>query len=115
FLGYILINGDKAEVEEGIQLLNEHDSPYAHHSLALHYLPDRNGHGGDLEKAVHHLKLAADKGNEDAMYRLAFVLEGGGIYAEVEDADEAAFWLLRAIDNGNEDALPEMQSNVKNW
>src|SRR5690606_23767221 len=66
FLGYILINGDKAEVEEGIQLLNEHDSPYAHHSLALHYLPDRNGHGGDLEKAVHHLKLAADKGNEDA-------------------------------------------------
>ena len=62
----------------------------------------------NIEKAIEYLTLAAEQGNDDAMYSLGELYENGS--AVEQDLDEAVKFYKVAAENGNKEAVKKLKS-----
>lgn len=76
--------------------------PQAQYTLAHLYLKGKGGVEFDVEEAVKLLESAADGGNEDAAFDLAFLYLNGTKLGK--DRVQALHWLTRAAEMGQVDA-----------
>lgn len=67
----------------------------------------------DMEKAIHYYKIAAEKDNSTALFKLGEIYEDG--LGVVKNTSKAIYWYRKAANKGHYNAKESLKRLKSNW